>query len=140
MGLLHFSALPSMIFLFPFKHFYFPAHACLKVIGLIIVLFHKNQMFSLPSASSMHLWIHMVFTVHHVLPRMHCLTDCVARPGCCMDADGLFMGDATLRKIFCLQETLRGVGGGPPLTESLLQADSVLFLLSPLLQEEQDTQ
>ncbi len=57
------------------------------------------------------------------------------RPWCCMDAGGLFMGDATLRKIFCLQETLRGVRGRPPLTESLLQPDRVLFLPSPLLRE-----
>lgn len=62
--------------------------------------------------------------------------DRVTRPVCCMDADGLFMGDATLRKIFCLQETLRGVRGRPPLTESLLQPDRVLFLPSPLLREQ----
>lgn len=66
---------------------------------------------------------------------LDCLRDCVTRPGCCMDADGLFMGDATLRKIFCLQETLRGVRGRPPLTESLLQPERLLFLPSPLLQE-----
>lgn len=85
---------------------------------------------------SMHLWIiQSVFIVHHVVPCLNCLRDCVTRPGCCIDADGLFMGDATLRKIFCLQETLRGVGGRPPLTESLLQPDRVLFLPSPLLRE-----
>lgn len=85
----------------------------------------------------MHLWIiQIVFTGHHALPCLDCLRDCVTRPGCCMDADGLFMGDATLRKIFCLQETLRGVGGRPPLTESLLQPERVRFLLSPLLREE----
>lgn len=65
----------------------------------------------------------------------NCVWDCVIRPGCCIDADGLFIGEATLRKIFCLQETLRGVGGRPPLTESLLQPDRVLFLPSPLLRE-----
>lgn len=59
----------------------------------------------------------------------------VTRPGCCMAAGDLLIGDATLRKIFCLQETLRGVGGSPPLSESLLQLDRVLFLPSPLLQE-----
>lgn len=52
-----------------------------------------------------------------------------------MDADGLFMGEATLRKILCLQETLRGVAGGAPLTESLLQVDRVLLRPSPLLQD-----
>lgn len=52
-----------------------------------------------------------------------------------MDADGLFMGEATLRKIFCLQETLRGVAGAAPLTESLLQVDRVLLRPSPLLQD-----
>lgn len=52
-----------------------------------------------------------------------------------MDADGLFIGDATLRKIFCLQETLRRVWGRPPLSESLLQLDRVRFLPSPLLQK-----
>lgn len=52
-----------------------------------------------------------------------------------MDADGLFMGEATLRKILCLQETLRGVAGAAPLTESLLQVDRVLLRPSPLLQD-----
>lgn len=56
-------------------------------------------------------------------------------PECCMDAEGLFMGEATLRKILCLQETLRGVAGGGPLTESLLQVDRVLLRPSPLLQD-----
>ena len=85
---------------------------------------------------SMHFWIiQSLFIVHHVMLCTNCQSDCVTRPGCCMDAEGLFMGEATLRKIFCLQETLRGVGGRPPLTESLLQADRVLFLPSPLLRE-----
>lgn len=52
-----------------------------------------------------------------------------------MEADGLFMGEATLRKIFCLQETLRGVAGRGPLNESLLQVDRVLLRPSPLLQD-----
>lgn len=52
-----------------------------------------------------------------------------------MDADGLFMGEATLRKILCLQETLRRAAGGGPLTESLLQVDRVLLRPSPLLQD-----
>lgn len=56
-------------------------------------------------------------------------------PECCMDADGLFMGEATLRKIRCLQETLRGVAGGAALSESLLQVDRVLLRPSPLLQD-----
>lgn len=85
----------------------------------------------------MHWWIIPIgFTQRHVLPHMVRLRDRVTRPVCCMDADGLFMGDATLRKIFCLQETLRGVRGRPPLTESLLQPDRVLFLPSPLLREQ----
>lgn len=100
------------MFLFPFN----PQES--EVGSLRIVIFHDNQMFPLPCT--------------HFL----CTWDCVTRPGCCMDADGLFMGDATLRKIFCLQETLRGVGGRPPLTESLLQPERVRFLLSPLLREE----
>ena len=52
-----------------------------------------------------------------------------------MEADGLFKGEATLRKIFCLQETLRGVATSAAPTESLLQVDRVLFLPSPLLPE-----
>lgn len=84
----------------------------------------------------MHLWIiQSVFTIHRAAPCSNRSRDCVTRPGSCMAADGLFMGEATLRKIFCLQETLRGVGGRPPLTESLLQPDRVLFLPSPLLRE-----
>lgn len=39
------------------------------------------------------------------------------------------MGDATLRKIFCRQETLRG---GSKVKESVLQPDRDLFLPSPL--------
>lgn len=45
------------------------------------------------------------------------------------------MGEATLKKILCLQETLRGVAGAAPLTESLLQVDRVLLRPSPLLQD-----
>lgn len=57
-------------------------------------------------------------------------------PGFCMDAGGLLVGEAILRKIFCLQETLRGGAGRPPaLSESLLQPDKLLFLPSPLLGE-----
>ena len=55
------------------------------------------------------------------------------RPGCCIDAEPLFMGEATRRNIFCLQETLRGVRGVAAFTLSLLQPDRVLFLPSPLL-------
>lgn len=69
------------------------------------------------------------------LNQKHNVGCCVARPGWCMGAGDLLIGDATLRKIFCLQETLRGVGGSPPLSESLLQLERVLFLPSPLLQE-----
>lgn len=72
--------------------------------------------------------------VHHSLPRLE-WSNYINRPGCCMAAGDLLIGDATLRKIFCLQETLRGVGGSPPLSESLLQLESVLFLPSPLLRE-----
>lgn len=79
--------------------------------------------------------IQIVFTVQQALPCLDCLRDCVTKPGCCMDEGVLFMGDATLKKIFCLQDTLRGVGGRPPLTESLLQPERVLFLPSPLLRE-----
>ena len=58
------------------------------------------------------------------------------RPFCCCIAEGdLFTGDATRRKIRCLHEILRGVTGVPPaLRDSLLQADEVLFLPSPSLQ------
>jgi hypothetical protein len=58
------------------------------------------------------------------------------RPFCCCIAEGdLFTGDATRRKIRCLQETLRGVTGVPPaFRDSLLQVDDVLFLPSPSLQ------
>lgn len=85
---------------------------------------------------SMHLWIiQNLFIVYHAVPRLNFSKDFFfTRPGCCMDADGLFIGEATLRKIFCLQETLRGVWGRQ-LIESLLQPDRVLFLPSPLLQE-----
>ena len=69
-----------------------------------------------------------------------CVCACarVRSPGSCMDAGGLFRGEATLRKIFCLQETLRGVATSAAPTESLLQADRVLFLPSPLLPEGRD--
>ena len=116
----------------------FPIRACTKDVQEF-----KNSNFpqesNVPPALysfAMHLWIiQSGFNEHRVLPRMNCLRDCVTRPGCCMDADVLFMGEATLRKIFCLQETLRGVGGRPPLRESLLQPDRVLFLPSPLLRD-----
>lgn len=79
--------------------------------------------------------IQSLVIVHHAVPSLNLPVNIFfTRPECCMDADGLFMGEATLRKIFCLQETLRGVWGRP-LSESLLQPDRVLFLPSPLLQK-----
>lgn len=61
-----------------------------------------------------------------------CLT--AHRPFCCIADGDLFTGDATRRKIRCLQETLRGVTGVPPaFRDSLLQVDEVLFLPSPSL-------
>lgn len=89
-------------------------HISLEFKNLFEVLSLLRRRFDLPSSRSV---------------------DRVARPVCGMDADGLFIGDATLRKIFCLQETLRGLRGRPPLNESLLQPDRVLFLPSPLLRE-----
>lgn len=70
------------------------------------------------------------------------------RPSCCIAEGDLFTGDATRRKIRCLQEILRGVTGVPPaFRDSLLQVDEVLFLPSPSLQNvnkcvsgEEDTQ
>lgn len=130
-SLLNFLALLRKIFLFPYNPFFF-YHTCV----------HESQEFKnsyFPPALhtySMRPWIiQIVFTVHHALPCPDCLRDCVTKPGCCMDEGVLFMGDATLKKIFCLQDTLRGVGGRPPLTESLLQPERVLFLPSPLLRE-----
>jgi len=81
----------------------------------------------------MRLWI--IYWALSFAPSTALRKDYGTTPVCCMDADGLFMGDATLRKIFCLQETLRGVWGRTPLNESLLQPDRVLFLPSPLLQK-----
>lgn len=59
----------------------------------------------------------------------------LSSPSCCCIAEGdLFMGEATLRKIRCLQEIRRGGTGVPPtLRDSLLQVDEVLFLPSPSL-------
>lgn len=59
---------------------------------------------------------------------------CAYSPALCMAAVALFMGEATLRKIFWRQDTLRGVTA---VRESLLQPDRVLFLPSPLLSHTQ---
>lgn len=46
------------------------------------------------------------------------------------------MGEATLRKMRCRQDTRRGVTGVPPaFSDSLLHVDEVLFLPSPSLQK-----
>lgn len=58
-----------------------------------------------------------------------CALKHVHPPTCCIEAEGLFMGDATLRKIFWRQETLRG---GTKVKESVLQPDRDLFLPSSL--------
>lgn len=58
-----------------------------------------------------------------------CALKHVHPPTCCIEAEGLFMGDATLRKIFWRQETLRG---DTKVKESVLQPDRDLFLPSPL--------
>ncbi len=58
-----------------------------------------------------------------------CALKHVHPPMCCIEAEGLFMGEATLRKIFWRQETLRG---GTTVKESVLQPDRDLFLPSSL--------
>ncbi len=93
-----------------------------------IVIFHKYQMSSLSRTYFLRTSLGTVLCFGWTAWGNY-----VTKPDGCMDADGLFRGDATLKKIFCLQETLRGVDGRPPLTESLLQPDRVLFLPSPLL-------